>query len=287
SNEELASMRRDWNLHSFPPLVVSTEGSMRKEGRGRDFKRKSPAKRGMKGMLRVIPPDCVTIDADGTKPELCLPPILPAEMVAPVSVTRDILERFQDTYTMRWLGHLGSQNSPSQAEWEQVLGSCKGFFFYGMESFLSHVLVDRLAAMNLQECQMMVLLHLTRSYESLRRHREVLESKSTSQLSLEKPIQTAILLSLVGVQSIVSNQWPTSLQDNALRASVLWENLLALGKPIGRTIRLLQKMEGNEMVEPGKADLSTSLPPLLQFYSPATVTLPQEKTRHWAALKTP
>lgn len=38
----------------------------------------------------------------------------------------------------------------SQAEWEQILGSCEGFFFYGMESFLSHVLVERLAAMNLE-----------------------------------------------------------------------------------------------------------------------------------------
>lgn len=38
----------------------------------------------------------------------------------------------------------------SQAEWEQLLGTCSGFFFYGMESFLSHILVERLAAMNLR-----------------------------------------------------------------------------------------------------------------------------------------
>ena len=38
----------------------------------------------------------------------------------------------------------------SQAEWEQLLGSCTGFFFYGMENFLSHILVERLAAMNLE-----------------------------------------------------------------------------------------------------------------------------------------
>uniref|UniRef100_A0A8C9QTF6 Cilia and flagella associated protein 46 n=1 Tax=Spermophilus dauricus TaxID=99837 RepID=A0A8C9QTF6_SPEDA len=221
------------------------------------------------GVLRVVPPDCITIDSDGfrflqvpgSEPGLCLPPILPAEMVTPVSVTRDILERFQETYTLRWSGHLGNQNCPSQAEWEQALGSCRGFFFYGMESFLSHILVERLVAMNLQECQMMVLLHLTRSYESLRRHKEVSENKSTSQLSLEKPVQTAILLSLVGVQSIVANQWPTSLQDNALRASVLWDNLLALGKPIGKTVRLLQKMEGSEM-DSRSQDLAVPLQPV-------------------------
>lgn len=46
--------------------------------------------------------------------------------------------------------HTGSLSLCSQAEWEQLLGSCEGFFFYGMESFLSHVLVERLAAMNLE-----------------------------------------------------------------------------------------------------------------------------------------
>lgn len=38
----------------------------------------------------------------------------------------------------------------SQAEWEQLLGRCEGFFFYGMENFLSHLSVERLAAMNLE-----------------------------------------------------------------------------------------------------------------------------------------
>lgn len=49
-------------------------------------------------------------------------------------------------------------------------------------------------------------------------------SHSESQRSLEKPIETAILLSLVGVESIVANQWPTLLQDNALRANILWDS---------------------------------------------------------------
>ncbi|KAK7804547.1 hypothetical protein U0070_002604 [Myodes glareolus] len=113
----------------------------------------------------------------------------------------------------------------SQTDWEQVLDSCRGFFFYGMEgSFLSRLVVERLVAMDLQDCQMMVLLDLTRSSESRKRKTDSSENKSTSQLSLEKPIETAILLSLVGVESIVANQWPTLLQDNALRATILWDN---------------------------------------------------------------
>uniref|UniRef100_A0A8C0PJ94 Cilia and flagella associated protein 46 n=1 Tax=Canis lupus familiaris TaxID=9615 RepID=A0A8C0PJ94_CANLF len=169
------------------------------------------------------------------------------EMLTPVFVTREILERFRDTFTALWVGHLGNKHLPSQAEWEQLLGSCGGFFFYGMESFLSHILVERLAAMNLQECQMMVLLDLTRSYKSMRRQAERSENKSVAQLCLEDPIETAVLLSLAGVRSILANQWPTLLRDNALRASVLWENLLALGKPIGRAARVLQKMGAGDV----------------------------------------
>lgn len=52
---------------------------------------------------------------------------------------------------------------------------------------------------------------------------------SASQLSLEEPVEEAILLSLVGVKSILANQWPTLLQDNALRVSVLWESAWAPG----------------------------------------------------------
>uniref|UniRef100_A0A8I3PWU8 Cilia and flagella associated protein 46 n=1 Tax=Canis lupus familiaris TaxID=9615 RepID=A0A8I3PWU8_CANLF len=197
---------------------------------------------------RLIPPDCIIVDADKFK--FVVDPYEEAqgtEMLTPVFVTREILERFRDTFTALWVGHLGNKHLPSQAEWEQLLGSCGGFFFYGMESFLSHILVESLAAMNLQECQMMVLLDLTRSYKSMRRQAERSENKSVAQLCLEDPIETAVLLSLAGVRSILANQWPTLLRDNALRASVLWENLLALGKPIGRAARVLQKMGAGDV----------------------------------------
>lgn len=48
-------------------------------------------------------------------------------------------------------GRLPTEPLPcSQAEWEQLLSRCEGFFFYGMENFLSHLSVERLAAMNLE-----------------------------------------------------------------------------------------------------------------------------------------
>eukprot|EP00070_Physeter_catodon_P030862 XP_028337756.1 cilia- and flagella-associated protein 46 [Physeter catodon] len=169
------SLQMLWNrLHR-----KETEGNAKKESRGKDHRKRSIAKKGAKGIVsRIIPPHCIAVDADNFR--FVVDPYEEArgpEMLTPVSVTREILERFRDTFTARWAGHLGNKQFPSQAEWEQLLGSCGGFFFYGMESFLSHILVERLAAMNLEECQMVVLLDLARSHESVRRHVESSESK--------------------------------------------------------------------------------------------------------------
>nr|XP_030688013.1 cilia- and flagella-associated protein 46 [Globicephala melas] len=245
------SLQMLWNrLHR-----KETEGNVKKESRGKDHRKRGTAKKGAKRVVsRIIPPDCIAVDADNFR--FVVDPYEEArgpEMLTPVSVTREILERYRDTFTARWAGHLGKKQFPSQAEWEQLLGSCGGFFFYGMESFLSHILVERLAAMNLEECQMVVLLDLARSCESTRRHVESSQNKSAPRLSLEGPVETAVLLSLVGVRSIVANQWPTVLRDNATRASILWENLLTAGKPIGRTTRLLQKRGTGETVHHDEA----------------------------------
>uniref|UniRef100_A0A8C6QI67 Cilia and flagella associated protein 46 n=1 Tax=Nannospalax galili TaxID=1026970 RepID=A0A8C6QI67_NANGA len=244
------SLQMLWNrLHK-----EEIEGSVKKDIKSKDFKKKSPSRKGLKSnMIRVIPPECILIDSDYIK--FVVDPYEEThgkEILSPVSVTQEILEKFRDTFTARWMGHLGNYHFPSQADWEQVLDSCRGFFFYGMESFMSHLAVERLVAMNLQECQMMVMLDLMRSSQSQRRKIESSENKSASQRALEKPIETAILLSLVGVGSIVANQWPTLLQDNALCANILWENLLAIGKPIGKTVRLIQRIN-NETVNQGEA----------------------------------
>ncbi|KAF6317002.1 cilia and flagella associated protein 46 [Rhinolophus ferrumequinum] len=251
----VSSVSREFSLQMLWTRLhkEETEGSVKKDTKGKEFRRRGPAKRGPKGSVpRATFPDCVTVNSDTFKYPVVVDPYNEAQgtdELTPVSVTQEILDKFRDTFTARWTGHLGNKHLPSQAEWEQILGSCEGFFFYGMESFLSHVLVERLAAMNLEACHVMVLLDRARSYESLRRQMESSESKSAVQLSLEEPVETAVLLSLAGAKSILANQWPTRLQDNALRAHVLWENLLTVGKPTGRTVRLLQKMEAGGLDE--------------------------------------
>ncbi|XP_040342798.1 cilia- and flagella-associated protein 46 isoform X7 [Herpailurus yagouaroundi] len=283
------SVAREFSLHMLWSRLrreETADGTVKKESKGRQFRKRNPAKKGHKDAApRLIPPDCIVVDPDNFK--FIVDPYEEARVIdmrTPVSVTREILERFRDSFTALWVGHLGNTHFPSQAEWEQLLGSCSGFFFYGMESFLSHIAVERLAATNLQECQMMVLLDLTRSYASMQRHTEHSDSKSVAQLSLERPVETAVLLSLVGVRSILANQWPTFLQDNALRASVLWESewarpspprepaggvpgqpedvsfldLLTAGRPIGRAAHLLRQTGAGDTNNHGNGSCSTS-----------------------------
>nr|XP_054099499.1 cilia- and flagella-associated protein 46 isoform X14 [Callithrix jacchus] len=177
----ISSVSREFSLQMLWNRLrkEETEGGVKKEGRSRDAKKRNLAKKGKKGsFLRATPADCIIVDSDNFK--FIVDPYEEAqgpEMLTPVSITHEILERFQDTFTSRWVGHLGSQQFPSQAQWEQALGSCSGFFFYGMECFLSHILVERLVAMNLQECQVLVVLDLARSYQSMKRHKQSLEHR--------------------------------------------------------------------------------------------------------------
>lgn len=44
------------------------------------------------------------------------------------------------------------------------------------------------------------------------------------RLGIERPTETAMLLSLTGVRSIIANQWYTTLQENAERLEILSES---------------------------------------------------------------
>uniref|UniRef100_H0WN93 Uncharacterized protein n=1 Tax=Otolemur garnettii TaxID=30611 RepID=H0WN93_OTOGA len=179
----VSSVSREFSLQMLYNRLHKEEsdgGTGKKETKGRDFKQRNLTRRGRKGSTnRTIPPDCIVVDADGFNAVVVDPPeeVQGPEMLTPVYVTREILERFQETFTSRWVGHLGRSYFPSQGQWEQALASCSGFFFYGAKNLLSHLLVDRLVAMNLQECHMMILLDLTWPYESTRQHRDGSEDK--------------------------------------------------------------------------------------------------------------
>ncbi|NWS70831.1 CFA46 protein, partial [Crotophaga sulcirostris] len=154
---------------------------------------------------------------------------------------KEILEKYHDLFTLQWEGVIGNVRAPSQAEWEQLLTNCSAFLFYGMERFLSHILLNRLVAMNIPKCHLMILLDLVRSKQSYQRIKSSDIHKSCLHIALEGPTETAMLLSLTGVRSIVANQWYTTLQENAERLEILCKNLLSNGKTTGQTVHILQR----------------------------------------------
>ncbi|NXK66714.1 CFA46 protein, partial [Sylvietta virens] len=152
-----------------------------------------------------------------------------------------ILEKYHDLFTLQWEGVIGSMGAPSQAEWEQLLTNCSAFLFYGMERFMSHVLPNWLVAMNIPKCRLVILLDLVRSQQSYQRIKNSDIHKSCLRIALERPTETAMLLSLTGVGCVIATQWYTSLEENAERLESLFENLLSFGKTTGQTVYVLQK----------------------------------------------
>ncbi|KFP36026.1 Tetratricopeptide repeat protein 40, partial [Chlamydotis macqueenii] len=155
---------------------------------------------------------------------------------------KEILEKYRDVFTLQESqGVIGSIRVPSQGEWEQLLTTCSAFLFYGMERFISHILLNRLVAMNIPKCHLMILLDLVRSKQSYQRITNSDTHKSCLHIAVERPTETAMLLSLTGVRSIIANQWYTTLQENAERLEILTENLLTIGRTTGQTVHILRK----------------------------------------------
>ncbi|KAJ7427187.1 cilia- and flagella-associated protein 46 isoform X8 [Willisornis vidua] len=174
-----------------------------------------------------------------------------AEASSPSQKIKEILEKYHDLFTVQWEGVTGNMRVPSQAEWEQLLTSCSAFLFYGMERFMSHLLLNRLVAMNIPKCHLMILLDLVRSEQSYQRITNSDIHKSCLHVALESPTATAMLLSLPGAGCVVATQWCTSLQENAERLEMLLHMEVDSPSPPGdRTEQAAQDSSGLPATHP-------------------------------------
>ncbi|XP_074153317.1 cilia- and flagella-associated protein 46 [Sminthopsis crassicaudata] len=242
----IGSVSRDLSLQMLANRLHKEEAEVvKKEGKGGKAKTKKYSKR----TSRLMPANCIPVESINLK--YVVDPFEEAkakiENFTPIFKVHEILEKYRDAFPGRWSGFLGRKNFPSQADWEQSLSSCSGFFFYGMENLLSHVLIDSLITMNLQDCQIMFLLNLMHTAYSLQRRAKFDEIQRPSQLLLHKPVDTVILLSLVGVRCVMSNQWPTILFCNSRRVDLLCEGMIRLGKSNGKAVFHIMKSNFSEL----------------------------------------
>ncbi|XP_065528583.1 cilia- and flagella-associated protein 46 [Lathamus discolor] len=249
--EGVSSVSRDFSLQILYNRVhlAESESEVKTDvGISKETKPKAHQKKNVKKapVNLDLPSNCLPVDTNNFK--YIVDPYnegREAEALSPSLKIKEILEKYHDLFTQQWEGVIGSIHIPSQAEWEQLLTNCSAFLFYGMERFMSHILLNRLVAMNIPKCHLMILLDLVRSKQSHQRITNSDVHKSCLHIAIERPTESAMLLSLTGVRSIIANQWYTTLQENAERLEILSENLLSIARTTGQTVRSLQKRKIN------------------------------------------
>ncbi|MFT7806045.1 cilia- and flagella-associated protein 46 [Arapaima gigas] len=261
--ENIGSVSRDFSLqflHNRLHKTESVESDNKKEGKGgKGAKGKGDQSQSMKVQVnRVLPPEGLPVDTHNFK--YVVDPYIEAGLSAdsPVGGMRQILEKYNQQFTAYWEGGMGSEYTPSLDQLQQWLTSCSGFIFNGLERFLATLPPSKLVGLNLSDCRMVILLDLVQTCGSAVRQSRTDKQKSARQLSLERPVETALLLSLSGVRAIMLNQWHTTLRSNARHLEMVMENLLKAGMTSGQTVHALRR-GGAQNCLPGGAVKSASL----------------------------
>ncbi|XP_075249447.1 cilia- and flagella-associated protein 46-like isoform X3 [Convolutriloba macropyga] len=172
----------------------------------------------------------------------------------PETVMRKYLDDpvFSAKYLARWMGVIGGDKMPTKrrnrhrkedylttGDWVEVLKDCNCFLYYGLENLFSYLSSDRLLPSCLSDCHLLILLDRVQSYPSYKRVSKDNVNKTEMQLQLECPVNMCMIMSLVGVGSIMMNQWFGKSQDNRNRLEAIMTHLIDQGVTTGQLHKLL------------------------------------------------
>ncbi|XP_060943811.1 cilia- and flagella-associated protein 46 [Limanda limanda] len=160
---------------------------------------------------------------------------------------KEILETYRSELTYPWEGFMGSKETPSPSEMEQLLCKSSAFIYLGKERFMANVPPGKLAALNLSECRIALLFEQLLNNSSIHCHQILDTHRSGGDVAPEKPLETALLLSLCGVGCVVLNQWRSSLQQNTHNMATVLDNLLGVRQTSGQTIHTLRRRNSSEI----------------------------------------
>ncbi|CAK6962375.1 cilia- and flagella-associated protein 46 [Scomber scombrus] len=247
--ESLSSVSRDFSLqllhsrlHREEPEKVESDNKKETKG-GKGTKGKGDQSQAIKVIPanRVLPPNTFPVDTRNIK--YIVDPYNEGnfEGTSLCEKMKDILETNSQHFTHQLEGIMGSKQTPSLSEIEQLLCRCGGFIYLGTERFMAIIPPAKLAALNLSECHMALLFDLVQNNESVLRQSNLDMHKSAGQFALEKPLETAMLLSLDGVSCVVLNQWHSSFQQNTRNVATFLDNLLRERQTSGQTLHVLRK----------------------------------------------
>ena len=162
-----------------------------------------------------------------------------------------------------WKGILTStQHAPSVGEWQERISKASLFAYYSMTCLLHKFPPALVADLSIfSKCRAMVIFDRMNSYKTLV-DRNVVTSRHF--VPSEQPMQEAVLFSLCGVQTIITNHWATKPEDNLQLFQELLRGCLSEGLYLGAALKrywaqLAHDVQGlDDTCEPRRAYLSKS-----------------------------
>ncbi|XP_076807691.1 cilia- and flagella-associated protein 46-like isoform X3 [Clavelina lepadiformis] len=197
---------------------------------------------------RDILPNCACCDTD--KVRYIVDPhddCYETEQYRPDEVFKQLVQHYSQSFSSRWFGYYGTDDMPSNGQWEDTIQNCSIFIFFGMERFVSQFLPSKIAALNLDENQVTILLDKSQTNKSFRHQSKVDVDKTNRLLSLEKPLETAMLLSMCGSNAVCLNQWHSTTEKNSTKLQSLLNGILEKEYTLGQAIR---KITNPTLVKP-------------------------------------
>ena len=162
-----------------------------------------------------------------------------------------------------WDGIRGKDVIPSWGEWQRMISSAAGdaqgcFLSYGLGPCLAHFPAQRAAGLSVKGLRLALLLGRSATESSLRRLAKLANKKTNTELQLEQQVETAVLMTLAGVDAVVVNAWAASLTANR-RLALGVVTHLAAGKTVAEAIDLAAERVA-EKADPSLATPANSRP---------------------------
>ncbi|MEQ2315547.1 hypothetical protein AMECASPLE_023521, partial [Ameca splendens] len=247
--EGLTSVSRDFSLQLFFSRL-NREETHKAES---DSKKETKGRKGTKGKgdqsqaIKAVPANQLlpsyTFAVDTLNLKYIVDPYKDGhfEGIRLSKTLKEVLETHRQHIPHLWQGFRSSKDRPSLSDVEQILCRCSAFIYMGMDPLLTNIPPAKVAALNLTECRMALLFHLAQNQVLLQSNNEI--QKSSGQLTLENPLETALLLSLSGVGCIVLNQWDSTLKQTADNLAAVLDNILRVRQTSGQAIHAVRGWE--------------------------------------------
>jgi hypothetical protein len=133
--------------------------------------------------------------------------------------------------TAKWNGHKAGnlEDAMSTSQWHPILKQCSGLIFFGSERLLAHFPPKQLAGLSMKDCSIAIVVDHMQTLKSSLEQLKLDLVKSVGDLEAEGSVQTAALLSLVGVSCLIARQWHSSVDTCADTLCSFLKRLLSEG----------------------------------------------------------